>query len=186
MAAGLPKELKYLQMAGLIIASVIYLAVKGLNFSGSSDTITAKDGEMYFVTRVVDGDTIVISGNEKVRLIGVDTPEKFYSDKLRRDSERSGKDIKAIQALGSRASDFTKRLCLNKRVRLEYDVEKRDRYRRLLAYVYLEDGTFVNAKIIEEGYGQILTVPPNVRHSGYFRKLENDARDAKRGLWKYY
>jgi micrococcal nuclease len=132
----------------------------------------------------VDGDTLKLSGGERVRLIGVDTPEVHYSDKLLRDAKRSGSDIKAIQAMGKKASDFTKGLCEGKRVRLEFDVEKRDRYKRLLAYVYLEDGTFINAKIIEEGYAQVMTIQPNVKYADLFLKLQREAREKGRGLWK--
>lgn len=148
--------------------------------------MTAGRPDFYYVTRVVDGDTLRLSSGEKVRLIGVDTPEVYYSDKLLMDSKRRGADIKMTQSLGAKASRFTKDLCLNKRVRLEYDIERYDRYGRVLAYVYLEDGTFVNAKIIEEGYGQIMTIPPNVRHADHFRRLEREARDGNKGLWKFY
>lgn len=179
----MPKRFKHLQVAALVITSLIYLGIK--NYPFSKDLAETHPAGLYYVIRVVDGDTIELSNHEKVRLIGVDTPEKHYSDKLLRDSKKSGKDIKSIQALGSKASDFTKRICLNKKVRLEYDVERRDRYKRTLAYVYLQDGTFLNAKIIEEGYGQIMTVPPNVKYAGYFRKLEKTARLGKRGLWGF-
>jgi micrococcal nuclease len=178
-----PKELKYIQVAALVITAVIYMGIRNFPFAGSLRAAPAKAG-LDYVARVVDGDTLKLSAAGKVRLIGVDTPELHYSDKLLRDSRKSGKDINTIQALGAQASEFTKKLCLNKRVRLEYDVVRRDRYGRLLAYVYLEDGTFVNAKIIEEGYGQVMTIPPNVRHAEYFRKLETSAREGNRGLWK--
>ncbi len=69
-------------------------------------------------------------------------------------------------------------------MRLEFDVEKRDRYGRTLAYVYLEDGTFVNAKILEEGYGQVMTIPPNVKYSDHFLKLQREARAGNKGLWR--
>ncbi|MFH1190049.1 MAG: thermonuclease family protein [Candidatus Omnitrophota bacterium] len=181
-----PKELKYLQVAALIIASIIYLGIRNFPAVDKPAQISANESRagLRYVTRVVDGDTIQLSGGEKVRLIGVDTPEKYYGNKLLRDSKRSGKDIKTIQALGTKASDWTKGLCLNKRVRLEYDVERHDRYGRTLAYVYLEDGTFVNARIMSEGYGQIMTIPPNVKYASYFRKLERAARAGKRGLWE--
>ena len=117
-------------------------------------------------------------------MIGVDTPELHYSEKLLRDSKRSGQDIKTIQSLGRKASDFAKKLCAGKRVRLEYDVERKDRYGRTLAYVYLEDGVFVNAELMKEGYAQVMTIPPNVKYSDLFTKLQREAREAKRGLWK--
>lgn len=174
------RELKYLQVLALAVASVVYLGIKSI--PAQKDHAIAS-GSSYVVERVIDGDTIKLSDGSRVRLIGVDTPEVHYSDKLVADARRSGKDIKTIQSLGRRASAFTKDLCLGKAVRLEYDVEAKDRYGRRLAYVYLEDGTFLNARLIEEGYAQVMTVPPNVKHAGYFLGLEREARSGKKGLW---
>ena len=138
----------------------------------------------FYVSRVVDGDTLKLSDGRRVRLIGVDTPEVHYSAKLLKDAERSRRDIAAIQELGKKAAAFTKNLCDKKEVTLEYDIEKKDRYGRTLAYVYLEDGAFLNAKILEEGYGQVMTIPPNVKYAGYFLRLQQEARKNNRGLWK--
>jgi micrococcal nuclease len=132
----------------------------------------------------MDGDTVKLSGGEHVRLIGIDTPESRYNPKLERDSARSRKDTDAILKMGKEASAFTRRLVEGRKVRLEFDAQKRDKYGRLLAYLYLEDGTFVNARIIEEGYAQLMTIPPNVKHADTFLKLEQDARKNGRGLWK--
>jgi micrococcal nuclease len=89
---------------------------------------------------VIDGDTIVLDGDERVRLIGVDTPET--------------KDPrKPVQYFGRQAFEFTKRLVEGFKVRLDYELDKKDKYGRTLAYVYLEDGTFLNAEIIKQGYG---------------------------------
>jgi micrococcal nuclease len=85
--------------------------------------------------------------------------------------------------MGKEAAAFTKQLVEGKKVRLELDVQKRDKYKRLLAYAYLEDGTFVNAKIVEEGYAQVLTIPPNVKHADTFLKLQREAREKHKGLW---
>lgn len=129
-------------------------------------------GDAAAVERVVDGDTIVVTGGERVRLIGVDTPET--------------KDPrKAVQCFGKEASAHTEALLPpGTAVRLVYDVERRDRYRRTLAYVYREtDGLFVNADLVASGYAQILTIPPNVAHADDFRALQAEARDAGRGLW---
>jgi micrococcal nuclease len=133
---------------------------------------------------VVDGDTIQLETGESVRLIGIDTPEMHESDKLYRDSERTRQDIKVIKKLGERAYQFTKKLVEGKRVSLEFDVEKYDRYNRLLAYVYLKDGTFVNAEIVKQGYASLMTIPPNVKYADLFSKLYREARENKRGLWK--
>lgn len=124
------------------------------------------------VERVVDGDTIVVSGGERVRLIGVDTPET-------RDPRRP------VGCFGKQASEFTSTLLpAGSRVRLVGDVEPRDRYQRLLAYAYrLPDGLFVNAELLRRGFGQVLTIPPNVAHSEEFVALSREAREEERGLW---
>lgn len=141
------------------------------------------DYSNILVTRAVDGDTLVLENNKRVRLIGIDTPEMHDSNKLNRDAQRSGQDIAAIKQLGRRSYEFTKNLVEGKRVRLEYDVERLDRYKRILAYVYLLDGTFLNAKIVEEGYASLMTYPPNVRYADLFLKLYKEARRNQRGLW---
>lgn len=137
------------------------------------------------VRRVIDGDTIQLETGERVRLIGIDTPEMHESDKLYRDSQRTGQDTRTIQELGRRAYEFTKKLAEGKRVSLEFDVEKYDKYSRLLAYVYLKkDGAFVNAEIIKQGYASVMTIPPNAKYADLFLKLYQEARNNKRGLWK--
>ena len=175
------KELKLIQAVVLAAAVIIYAGSKLIHIPGGAHA--ASKSETVFVARAVDGDTLKLSDGRRVRLIGVDTPELHYSDKLLRDSKRTRKDIKAIQAMGERAADFTKRLCEGKAVRIESDVRKSDKYGRLLAYLYLEDGTFINAKILEEGYGQVMTIPPNVKYADYFLKLQRQARESRKGLW---
>jgi len=162
--------------AALSICAVLFLFAPSENI--------AEETRFFYVSRVVDGDTVKLSDGRRVRLIGIDTPELHYSDKLLRDAKRSRRDILAIQELGKMASAFTKGLCEGKKVRLEYDIEKKDRYGRTLAYVYLEDGTFLNGKILEEGYGQVMTIPPNVKYADYFLKLQRQARRDNKGLWK--
>ena len=127
------------------------------------------------IERVVDGDTIIVrldaGGRERVRLIGVDTPE-------------SVKPGTPVQCFALKASAFTKHLLAGRRVRLVVDAEPRDRYDRLLAYVYrLPDGLFVNAELLRRGFAQPLTIPPNVRYSDRFAALGREAREAARGLW---
>ncbi len=122
------------------------------------------------VRRVVDGDTVVLSTGERVRYIGVDTPELHHPRK-------------PVERYAREAKEFNRRLVEGKRVRLEFDVERRDKYSRLLAYVTLEDGTFVNAELLRQGYAQLLTIPPNVKYVALFRKLQQEARENKRGLW---
>jgi micrococcal nuclease len=136
------------------------------------------------VTRVVDGDTLLLESGERVRLIGIDTPEIHESDKLYRDSRRTGMDIKTIREMGRRSYEFVRGLAEGKRVRLEFDAERQDRYKRLLAYVYLKDGTFLNGEIIRQGYASLMTFPPNVKYVDMFLKFYQEARENKRGLWR--
>jgi len=129
------------------------------------------NGEMEAtVKRVVDGDTFELESGEKVRLIGVDTPETV-------------KPNSPVEAYGKEASDYTKEMLTGQKVTLRFDVEPRDRYDRLLAYVYLQDGTFYNEKLVREGYARIMTVPPNVAYADLFLEAEREAREHNRGLW---
>ncbi len=132
------------------------------------------DSAVVQVIRVIDGDTIqvccIFGDREKVRYIGINTPEIHHP-------------MKGIEPFGKEASEANRKLVDGKTVRLEFDVQQVDRYNRLLAYVYLEDGTFVNAWLVENGYAQVMTVPPNVKHQELFLKLQREAREAKRGLW---
>lgn len=126
------------------------------------------------VTKVVDGDTIEIEGGEKVRYLGVDTPET--------------KDPrKPVQCFGKEASNKNKELVEGKRVVLEKDVTNTDKYNRLLRFVFLDLGNgtrlFINDYLIREGYGQVLTIPPDVKYSEQFLAAQKQAREAKLGLW---
>lgn len=138
------------------------------------------------VTRVIDGDTIQVrlrSGpSERVRLLGIDTPEAHDSAKLDRDARQSGKSKEEIRALGRLAWEFTRSRLDGKDVRLELDVQTRDHYGRLLAYVWL-GGTLFNMVILREGYAQVLTLPPNVRYVDLFLACQREARERRRGLW---
>jgi micrococcal nuclease len=87
-----------------------------------------------------------------------------------------------VEYFGKEASAFARRLAEGKRARLEYDHERYDRYRRTLAYVHLEDGTFLNAEIVRQGYGQAYTRFP-FRYADQFRAYEREARENRRGLW---
>jgi micrococcal nuclease len=142
------------------------------------------DYSNILVKRAVDGDTLVLESGERVRLIGIDTPEMHESDKLYRDSQKSQQDIETIKAMGRQSYEFTKKLVEGKRVSLEFDVEKQDRYKRMLAYVYLKDGMFVNAEIVKQGYASLMTYPPNVKYVDLFLKLYREARENNRGLWE--
>lgn len=175
----------------------IILLFLGAVISGADDlTVRYSDGKFsvpfgksnnytdIVVKRAVDGDTLVLENGERVRLIGIDTPEMHASEKLQRDSRRSGQDLNTIQKLGRRAYEFTRNLVEGKRVSLEFDAERYDKYDRLLAYVYLKGGIFVNAEIVKQGYANLMTFPPNVKYADLFLKLYHEAREKRRGLWR--
>ena len=125
------------------------------------------------VVRVVDGDTIIVrlaGSNERVRYIGMDTPE-------------SVKPNSPVECFGKAASAENERLVGGRTVRLEFDVERRDRYGRLLAYIRRTDGSMVNELLLRRGYAMTLTIPPNVRYAERFLKAQRAAREAGRGLW---
>ncbi|MBI4378453.1 MAG: thermonuclease family protein [Nitrospinae bacterium] len=122
------------------------------------------------VRHVIDGDTIIATTGEKVRYLGIDTPElasekgpaQFFSE----DSKKANKE-----------------LVNGKSMRMEFDAEKIDRHGRLLAYVYLKDGTFINAKLIEDGSARVYFIPPNMKYYDQFKKLEKEAIKRRVGLW---
>lgn len=124
------------------------------------------------VRRVVDGDTLEVTGGERVRLIGVDTPESVAPNR-------------PVGCFGREASAFTARLLPpGTEVRLVGDVEQRDRFGRLLAYVYRRsDGLFVNAELLRQGFAQLLTIPPNIAHTDEFAAIARGAREESQGLW---
>jgi endonuclease YncB( thermonuclease family) len=121
------------------------------------------------VDRVIDGDTVAIAGVGSVRLIGVDSPETVDPRQ-------------PVQDFGREAAAFLRGLIGGKVVRLEFEQQRRDKYQRTLAYLYLADGTFVNAEIVKQGYGHAYTQYP-FRHMEQFRALERAARTDRRGLW---
>ena len=124
------------------------------------------------VVRIVDGDTIhvrIADRVEKVRYIGVNTPEVHHPTK----GEQPG---------GREAAIVNGELVKGRVVRIELDVRSRDRYGRLLAYVWVDD-VMVNAELVRRGYAQVMTVPPNVRYQSLFLRLQREARAAGRGLW---
>ena len=157
----------------VLIAALVVLA-GGAAGAGLLDGDPAAGALEGRVVKVVDGDTIhvVLSGRrETVRYIGVDTPETKHP-------------TKGVQCYGRAAAAFNARLVGGERVRLVGDVERRDRYGRLLAYVYrARDGLFVNAELARLGYARPLSIAPDVRHAARFAALAREARDQGKGLW---
>jgi micrococcal nuclease len=153
-----------------------WMMLTSLRWDSSPDGGAASTRGKPVVTKVVDGDTIEVRAGghtEKVRLLGIDTPET--------------KDPrKPVQCFGKEASQHTTELLpVGTEVRLEPDVEERDRYDRVLAYVYrVEDGLFVNLELARAGYADLLTYPPNVAHTAEFQAAVSEARREQRGLWQ--
>ena len=142
----------------------------------SCDTIiqTENQNNLYEVVRVVDGDTVILNidgQRTRVRLIGIDTPESVAEDK-----SRNVKEVKI-------ASEYTKNLLENKKVRLEFDDEKKDVYERKLGYVFLDD-EFINEKLLKEGMAKLYTKTTNQKYSERLKKAEEYARENKKGFWK--
>ena len=160
--------LRSLPWVVLVLLAGAYGVTRGDGGGASRDASTAR------VIRAVDGDTIVVAvggREERVRYIGVDTPETV-------------KPGTQVQCFGKRASAYNHALVDGRTVRLVGDAEARDRYGRLLAYVYrADDGLFVNAALVRGGYATTLTIAPNVAHASELAALAAEARRAGRGLW---
>ena len=132
-------------------------------------SLAGSEEGLFKVARVIDGDTIELENGERVRYIGIDTPETKHPDK-------------PIEPFGKEAAAFNDSLVNGKIVRLETDVQVRDKYHRILAYVWV-DSVFVNAELVKAGYAQVSTYPPNVKYQELFLRLQTEAREAGRGLW---
>ncbi len=135
---------------------------KCLNDSNSKSEKKNSEGKMV-VSRVIDGDTLVLGSGEKVRLLGIDTPERgeFYYKE---------------------ATERLRELVDKKEIIMTKDVSQRDRYGRLLRNIYLGD-VWINAKMIREGYARFVVYPPDVSHVEKFRELEKEAKKEKLGIW---
>jgi micrococcal nuclease len=181
-AAGrAPAPLRPRRLPPLIVVAVAALALAGcgrLRVSAGPaapprPAVALPPGLDVLIERVVDGDTVVVTGGRRVRLIGVDTPET--------------KDPrKPVQCFGKEAAAFLGSvLPPGTGVRLVGDVVQTDAYDRTLAYAYrLPDGLFVNAELVRQGYAHVLTIPPNVAHTAEFVELSRQAREEGKGLWQ--
>ena len=124
------------------------------------------------VSRIVDGDTLHLKDGRKIRLLGINTPERAYHGK-------------ASQPFSKKATQLVKHLLRhNKRVGLSYDQQKKDRYKRILAYVNLEDGRSIEQILLAKGFAQSLVIPPNDARVGCYRRIENKARLENLGIWQ--
>lgn len=163
------------RLARLLATLLVLAAATASNLAAAAPPAADRARDVALqghVVRVVDGDTIHVrlgARVEKVRYIGVNTPEVHHP---RKGEEPGGRLARAIN----------RRLVAGRVVRLELDVQSRDRYGRLLAYVWVGE-TMINAELLRLGYAQVMTIPPNVRYQELFLRLQRDARQARRGLW---
>lgn len=143
--------------------------------------------EQGIVSRVIDGDTVEVAlagSRERLRLIGIDTPESRSNHRATQQALRSNYSKEAILAMGKCAQQFTKLLLpTGQPVRIETDRRKRDKYGRLLGYVYLPSGEMVNEIILSSGYAYPLSIPPNIRYETRFRENFRKSVSQKMGLW---
>ncbi len=163
-------RLKKLFLFSAIFFAVFFCSGENRLSALATPADPASREDLATVRRVIDGDTFDLESGERVRLIGVDTPE--YQPWKNR-----------VDFFGKEASEFTRKLLTGKKVLLEKDADPKDNYGRTLAYVYLEDGRFVNLLLVEEGYARAKYYSPNGRHYLEFKRSQDKARRSKKGLW---
>jgi len=132
---------------------------------------------VFYVSEVIDGDTIQLSNGRHVRYIGIDTPEVR--------EKKGGEWVYQPEGYAIEAKEFNRKLVEGKKVRLEFDVVRSDKYKRWLAYVFIDD-KMANEELLRGGYATLYTYPPNVRHVDRFVAAQQEARQGKRGLWQVY
>ncbi len=140
------------------LALIPFLLLLIYSCTSPSDTV--------LVTRVIDGDTIIIEGGHRVRYIGIDTPEIYPR----------------MEAYGMEALLANREMVEGKMVRLERDVSETDKYGRLLRYVFIGE-VFVNAELVQEGLAHANAYPLDTEYQTYLEKLEAEAKEAGRGVW---
>lgn len=127
--------------------------------------------EWFNVKWVNDGDTVVLADGRNVRYIGINAPEIYHG-------------IQKAEPYGYKAKNYNNKMVLSKMIRLEFDKERYDQYGRLLAYIFLKDGKFVNKAMIEQGYAYLLPRRPNVRYNNVLLQSQRNAMSAKQGIWR--
>lgn len=155
----------------LLVAGVIlFFKPENKNQETTGETsqpkVEAEKIEKFLVTKVVDGDTIVLESGKTVRYIGIDAPETSRGQ----------------ECFSGESTNKNKELVAGKYVTLEKDISETDRFGRLLRYIYI-DNIFVNDYLVRQGYAKASTYPPDVKYSEQFKEAENEAREDSRGLW---
>jgi len=160
----------------VLLLPILFLSLgySGLRADAGADTQPAVTAKLITVKRVIDGDTIELANGERVRYLGIDAPE------MRRKVD--GRWVEIHEPYAVEAYELNRRLVEGRAVRLEFDRESRDRYHRLLAYVFVKD-RLVNAELISSGFVQVRLHPPNLRYADLFMKLQAEALAHQRGLW---
>jgi endonuclease YncB( thermonuclease family) len=151
---------------GLTISVACLLVLSGLYGGALADSLCR-------VRWVDDGDTVVLADGRRVRYTGINAPEVAHED---RPPERFGPE----------ARDFNRKLVYKKKVRLEFDREKYDQYGRVLAYVFLQDGTFVNAELVKGGYAYYVFRRPNTKYDSQLLRLQREAMAKRVGMWERF
>ena len=133
-------------------------------------SIKTEQGAPIMVRRVIDGDTIELINGERLRYIGIDTPEEVDPRK-------------SVQCFAREAAEKNKELVLGKMIIFHKDVSTKDQYGRWLGFVYLADGTFVNLELVKQGFAFSYPYPPDISKANQFRTVEAEARKSSLGLW---
>ncbi len=133
-------------------------------------SVKTEYGQEIKVARVIDGDTIELINGDRLRYIGIDTPEEFDPRK-------------PVQCFAQEAAAENKSLVESKSIIFYKDVSDRDKYGRWLGFVYLSDGTFVNKALVQKGFAFAYPYKPDISHAGEFKQAESQARQAQLGLW---
>ncbi len=175
------KNRKIFSFLFLVFCFVLNGRVEAKKIKNPAETENA----FYPVWRVIDGDTLKLSNDERVVLAGIDAPELFLNRKVYEQSRVTGEKMKNILLKGKYATRFTRSIVEGQRVKLDLDKRFRNKHDQLLAFVFLEDGTFVNGEIVKQGYAKALPVPSHPVYQDLLRKFEQEAKDNKRGLWAY-
>jgi micrococcal nuclease len=160
------------KIIGRSAAALLLAILVGWQWMGdrAAPPVPHQSGASAFVVRIIDGDTVDLADGTRVRLLGVDTPE-------------TKKPHTPVQPWGPEASEFTRRHVEGRMVRLEFDKERRDKYDRVLAYVYL-DNWFLNEELIRAGMGHAITNHPySEAMKRRFRAAEQEAKEHRRGIW---
>ncbi len=159
---------KYLVFAiGICLLVICSGCIKEANYS-------EVESKSYYVSKVIDGDTIQLSNGWRIRYLGIDTPE------IRK--KVMGEWVYDPQLFALEAKKYNSDLVSGRKVRLEFDVEKKDKYSRWLAYVYVDD-VMVNAELLKEGLARVLIIPPNGKYADIFKNLRIKAQKSKIGIW---